>query len=371
VPGFCLPREEAGADGLTVWEPVTAATDPGRWLASVYQDKTLITQFDNDEPDWARPGPRAGGTPTSSSTLPSLVLQMWHDAQIREGMSVLEIGTGTGYSTALACERLGSGAVTSVEIDPGRLDQAAAALHGCGYAPTIATADGLYGYWPAAPFDRIVAACSVRSIPAGWLAQTAPGGKILTTLTGWMPGYARVLLTAGGDGTATGRLLPGTISFMPARTQAPPRPGNPAHWGEMTGDTPPRAARHHPARITEATTQSFTAQFLAQLAAPSAELLNMGDTVWMIDVTNGSAAQLTRQDATRWNVRQAGPARLWDLVESVLDAWDQASRRPGLETFEMVLQDGRQHIRRRPDTPGLSFTLPSQPPQHLPAEPDP
>ncbi|MGH3159801.1 MAG: ATP-grasp peptide maturase system methyltransferase, partial [Streptosporangiaceae bacterium] len=96
VPGFYLPREQLAANGLTVWEPVTATTDPDRWLAAVYTNETLITQFDNDEPDWASPQPRTGGAPSSSSTLPSLVLRMWHDAGLEEGMTVLEVGTGTG-----------------------------------------------------------------------------------------------------------------------------------------------------------------------------------------------------------------------------------------------------------------------------------
>ncbi|WP_207936445.1 hypothetical protein [Actinomadura sp. KC216] len=76
VPGFYTDSGTRSEDGLTVWEPVTASTDPDRWLREVYRDQTLITQFDGDEPNWNRPGPRVGGAPTSSSTLASLVLRM-------------------------------------------------------------------------------------------------------------------------------------------------------------------------------------------------------------------------------------------------------------------------------------------------------
>lgn len=247
VAGFYLAGEELDGRGLAVWQPVTAALDRGRWLAAAYSDTTLITQFDGDEPDWETPAERHGGAPTSSSTLPSLVVRMWADADVREGHTVLEIGTGTGYSTALACERLGSAGVTSIEVDPRRLERAASALHGCGYAPTLAVADGLYGYWPEAPFDRIVAACSFRAVPPALVAQTRPGGKILLTLSGWLYGYARVLLTVAGDGTAEGRLLGGTVSFMSARTHAAPTFGNPAHWAaELPGES--RVARYGPER---------------------------------------------------------------------------------------------------------------------------
>ncbi|MCW2919735.1 MAG: hypothetical protein JWN52_7803 [Actinomycetia bacterium] len=356
VPGFYLRAAHRSGDGLPVWEPVTVQTDRDRWLEAAYTDQTLITQFDGDEPDWNHPTPRTGGAPTSSSTLPSLVVRMWADADLCDGHTVLEIGTGTGYSTALACERLGdSGSVTSIDIDPHRLDEAASALHGCGYSPGLAAADGLYGYRPYSPYDRVVAACSVRTIPDTWLAQTRPGGKILTTLSGWLYGYARVLLTVQRDDTAEGPLLPGTVSFMAARTQNPPAFGNPAHWATLTRDADPRPARHNPDRLTEPTSESFFARFLAQLAAPNAQLGTVGDTVHLIDVTTGSAATLTPVDGV-WQARQSGPAQIWDAIETALDAWDEAGK-PGPGSFHMQISRQQQSI-RHPTAQGLSFTLP-------------
>ncbi|NUR24925.1 MAG: SAM-dependent methyltransferase [Catenulispora sp.] len=353
VPGFYIAAPEADTDGLTVWEPVTEATDPQRWLAEAYTDTTLITQFDGDEPDWQHPAARHGGAPTSSATLPSLVVRMWADAQIDEDMQVLEIGTGTGYSTALACERLGSKHVTSIEVDPNRLNSAAAALFDLGYHPTLAVADGLFGYRPAAPFDRIVAACSTRGIPTPWLAQTAPGGKILTTLSGWLFGYARVLLTVHEDGTASGPLLPGTVSFMAARTQAPPAFGNPTHWTALNNDSP-RPAQHSPERITAAGDEAFFARFLVQSAIPDAQLTWTDQTVVLIDVHSGSVAQINGDQ-----VRQAGPIRLWDRAETILDAFDAAGR-PGPETFSISIDDTGQHLlhTRMPTLPLTGSTAP-------------
>lgn len=360
VPGF-YAENGSSADGLTVWEPVTALTDPDRWLREVYRDRTLITQFDGDEPDWHRPAPRIGGAPTSSSTLPSLVLRMWMDADLRDGHNVLEIGTGTGYSTALACERLGdNGDVTSVEVDIGRLDQAADALYGCGYYPDLAVADGLYGYWPSAPFDRIVAACSVRAVPAPWLAQTKPGGKLLATLSGWLYGYARVLLTVTDAYTAEGPLLDGTVSFMAARTHERPEPGNPGHWASLTGDAPPRPVRHSPHRLDEATEKGFFGRFLAQLAAPDAQLVTQGTgdggVLSLVDVTTGAAATLTPDRVHGHTVRQAGPARLWDAVEAAWDTWDLAGR-PGPQEFRMRVHNGWQSITQG-EANDLAFFLP-------------
>ncbi|WP_425347984.1 methyltransferase domain-containing protein [Streptomyces durhamensis] len=94
-----------------------------------------------------------------------------------QGHTALEIGTGTGYSTTLAYERLGSADVTSIEADPHRLEQTASALHACRYTPTLAVADSLYGYWPEAKFDRIVAACSFRTVPRPTSPRPGPAGR--------------------------------------------------------------------------------------------------------------------------------------------------------------------------------------------------
>ncbi|MFD4505517.1 ATP-grasp peptide maturase system methyltransferase [Streptomyces sp. NPDC058457] len=351
VPGFYLPGGETDAHGLTVWEPVTAQLDYGKWLAAAYSDATLITQFDDREPDWSAPRTRHGGAPTSSSTLPSLVLRMWADADLDEGHTVLEIGTGSGYSTALACERLGSADVTSIDVDPDRLAVAADALYGCGYTPTLAVADGRYGYWPEARFDRIVAACSFRSVPGALVAQTRPGGKILLTLSGWLYGCARVLLTVAGDGTAEGPLLPGTVSFMSVRAHAAPAFGNPAHWAAGLPEKA-RAARYGPERITASSPKAFHLRFLAQCAVPDAQMTTVGEVVHLVDVVHGSAASLTPCDGG-WEVREAGPVRLWERVEDVVDAFDDAGR-PGVDRFRLRVGGGEQRL-VQPEMPDLGL----------------
>ncbi|MFJ8144870.1 ATP-grasp peptide maturase system methyltransferase [Streptomyces sp. NPDC096048] len=341
VPGFYLPADERDEQGLTVWEPVTADIDYGRWLATAYSDATLITQLDGEEVDWRNPAVRHGGAPTSSSTLPSLVLRMWSDADVAEGHTVLEIGTGTGYSTALACERLGSSHVTSVEVDSDRLDAAAGALYACGYTPTLARADGLYGYWPEAWFDRIVAACSFRAVPAAFLRQARPGGKILLPLSGWLYGNARVLLTVAEDGTAEGALLPGTISFMSARTHAAPAYGNPADWAAGLPEVP-RAARHLPERLTAASEEAFHLRFLAQSAVPDTQMVAIDGVLHLVDIVSGSAATLT-PDGGAWGVREGGRLRLWARIEQVIDAFDAAGR-PSPETFTLRVDGDGQRL---------------------------
>jgi hypothetical protein len=192
-------------------------------------------------------------------------------------------------------------------------------------------------------------------VPPALVAQTRPGGKILLTLSGWLYGYARVLLAVAGDGTAEGRLLGGTVSFMPARTHAAPAFGNPAHWAaELPGRA--RVARHGPERITAATEEAFHLRFLAQSAVPDAQLTTVGDVVHLVDVISGSAATLAPDGEGGWRVREGGPVRLWESVERVIDVHDAAGR-PGPETFTLCVHDGGQHL-RHPRMPCLPLPTP-------------
>lgn len=90
------------------------------------------------------------------------------------------------------------------------------------YGPTLVTGDGLLGYDENAEYDRLIATCSVRSIPFSWMWQVRDGGTITAPLSGWMGGSAFAHLTLDDDGTASGRFLKDDISFMTARPHGPP-----------------------------------------------------------------------------------------------------------------------------------------------------
>ena len=136
--------------------------------------------------------------------------------EVTDGDRVLEIGTGSGYNAALLCERLGSDQVTSVDIDPELVELARELLAANGYTPALAAVDGAGGYPEGAPYDRIIATCSVPAVPSAWLAQVLPGVMIMVDVRGKLEGTV-VWLTVDGDGTATSHFLPGYASFKPLR----------------------------------------------------------------------------------------------------------------------------------------------------------
>src|SRR5205823_2191217 len=105
---------------------------------------------------------------------------------------------------------------TTVDVDADLIAQAAENLDQCGYRPTVAVCDGAEGYPPRAPYDRVLATCSVSRIPLAWLEQTVPGGLVVTTLNRPI-GAGLVRITAGQGAYGQGWVLPDDGRFMPLR----------------------------------------------------------------------------------------------------------------------------------------------------------
>jgi protein-L-isoaspartate(D-aspartate) O-methyltransferase len=115
------------------------------------------------------------------------ISQPWVQARYLEllGLSgrerVLEIGTGSGYQTALLA--LLCDAVFSVERIP-RLAQAArAVLESSGIRNvTVLVGDGTLGWRPFAPYHAILVAAASPEVPAPLVEQLAPGGRMVIPL---------------------------------------------------------------------------------------------------------------------------------------------------------------------------------------------
>ncbi|MFD7663246.1 ATP-grasp peptide maturase system methyltransferase [Streptomyces sp. NPDC059788] len=352
----CFYRE-IDAPGLTTWTPVTAdLLGVEEWLRQAYADNTLITQFDGQETDWTDPKPIVGAHPTSSSTLPALVVHMLEELQLDDGMTVMEIGTGTGYSTALMCHRLSPDRITSIETDPDVAVRARDALTRCGYTPRLVIGDGLAGDPDGAPYDRTIATCGVRHIPYTWVRQTRPGGLILATLRGWMRSLGLVRLTIDHDGHAEGRFIDSNPSFMIARQQDAP-----ASLGMIPspGDGASRSTPYGPDVLTAA-----RYGFVAQLAMPGARFFSMPADdgtmcTYVLDGTNESFAVLTPKSGDAWNVRQGGPIALWDVLENSLDTWRKAGA-PKPTEFGVTVTEASQRVwLGAPDGPSWRLPTPA------------
>lgn len=347
-----LPDRITPRDGTTV----DRARDEARWFELAYDDVPVVTQLD----DGTGGGP---GYPTSSASQPTVVADMLRRLDVTPGMRVLEIGTGTGYNAALLSHLLGDEEVTTVEVDPALAERARERLLCAGFGPLVITGDGTQG-WPArAPFDRVISTAAVKRVPYHWIAQTRPGGKILTPWGNAFHNGVLATLRVGPDGTAHGR-FDGKVGFMWVRGQRTPGQVVEAYARpEDQKSTVTRTTLHPDEPIND-----FDAGFAIGLRMPT--VLNRVEfageeeggtgtagaagsagaeqrfTVYLVDPETVSWASWhidPREQENGYEVRQHGPRSLFTELEAAYRWWQDAGR-PDHTRFGLTVSAGAQCV---------------------------
>lgn len=298
VPTYYRP----GPDG---WTRLSTRTPDGLDLA--YSNTALFTV--------------PGGC--SSSSMPGVMIRMLEALDLDADQRVLEIGTGSGYNAALLCHRLGEDRVFSVDLDPDLVSVARRRLGTIGYHPTLAARDGATGLAEHAPYDRVIATCSVDRIPPDWIAQCRVGGLVLADLKIAENAGNLVLLRVGRD-RAEGRFLPQWGGFMPMRS---------------TGTEPParRAPRDRSAARRRLTAVDrprpwedlgfwFFAQLSGSLIASHGQRRDdvTGQPADAFLVTaDGSWCEVAAQPdrAGQRTVWESGPRSVWEGIEAAHRRW--------------------------------------------------
>ncbi|GAB2807795.1 methyltransferase domain-containing protein [Streptomyces daliensis] len=293
---------------------VSRDASPDVWLTAVYGDLPLTTQVNDGRP--TEDGEYR--LPTSSSSMPSMMLEMLDLLQVADGHRVLDVGAGTGLQAAWLAHRLGSGNVTAVDVDPVLVEQAAKNVRAAGYSPHVVCGDGAAGWPHGAPYDRIIASYTVPEIPYAWVEQV-PRGRIVAPWGGSFFSHSFAALDVS-DGEAHGRFS-GYPAFMRSRTARPPR-------GFL------RDFLHHQEEAVETRTtvdpleiaRDADAQFWIGLFLPDAwhveiEAEDGSDEVtwWLLaDDRSSWAAADHVPGQHEYVIAQYGPRRLWD---EALHAW--------------------------------------------------
>lgn len=109
---------------------------------------------------------------------PYIVAFMTESLALKPGEKVLEVGTGSGYQSAvLACM---TDRVFTVEIDGELAREAVATLRKLGYRSVrVRVGDGFFGWPEAAPFDAVIVTCAANRVPPLLVEQLGEGGRLV------------------------------------------------------------------------------------------------------------------------------------------------------------------------------------------------
>lgn len=204
----CFYNQETA--GSTMAWKLVCTDDMSRedYLAAVYRNQSLVTKLDE------------GRRPISSSSQPAVMARMLEALDVQPGQRMLEIGTGSGYNAALLATLINEASLlVTIERDAELAATAKKALERVfGPGVRVRVGDGVAGWSPEAPYDRIIATASAPTLPIAWVEQLRPNGKLAMDLQGSLAsGFLVVEKTAT---EISGHFLPEPLHFMPLETEA-------------------------------------------------------------------------------------------------------------------------------------------------------
>jgi protein-L-isoaspartate O-methyltransferase len=331
-------------DGPAGWVLRVGDDDPDAWLEAAYSDRSLITRVGKLHADHAEPGAETEGAPTSSATLPSLVVRMLRHGRLGQGLDLLDLGTGAGGLTAYAARRLGDEHVTSVDVDPYLTRAAAERLEAMGLRPRFLALDATAEL--PGTYDRIVATVGLPCGPGlrPTLGALREGGRLATTLgrtsliiTGWKQVDGSVLGVveremAGFMLTRSGDDYPHALAgvFTVARDAD----------GETVG-----TGRYPVVDLSAA----WEVRSMLEINVPGVETAyeTAGRTrTACLAHPDGSWARASAEWTDPPIVHQGGPQRLWDAVERIRTRMLTEGGLPLLGARARITPDGVVHLSR-------------------------
>lgn len=233
----------------------------------------------------------------------------------------------------------------SVDIGADLVAAARERLAQLGYAPTLAAVHGAQGLPEHAPFDRIIATCSVPAVPGAWAEQLAEGGLLLVDVKRGPSAGNLVLLRKEGD-RLEGRFLPQWAGFMGIRdTDAAPDSSN------VT--VHPEQGERSSTRLDPQPWAAMVAWLLASSRLPRRLVFGhlgrsaSGGPEWAVfkgDDGSWCAVRMQPDEHGEREVHEAGPLAVWSRFERTYVEWD-ALDQPGWDRLGLtVTPDGRHRV---------------------------
>ncbi len=305
------------SDRKMQWRHVqpSSVPDADAWLRAIYTNRPVITAYDEYN------------IPTSSSSSPDAMALMLEASQLHPGLRVLEIGTGTGYNAALLAHIVGDPHhVFTVEIDPALAQQAQQRLDQVvGEGITVSAGNGLHGFPPGAPYDRIIATGSYHKVPLAWLDQLQLGGIILMNLRGHLGAGAFLkVVKVGSQRAAYGTFLTGSDFIELQDTDTPSCKVTDLvsqYLGRsVTAQIPCSQAKFDPSLLWD-----HRLEFLLQLSFPHMYFTSIGlnpISPCLIDSESDTMLVFRPTDQkNEWMVEIKGEPQTWEEVSRVYNLW--------------------------------------------------
>ena len=165
--------------------------------------------------DLDQPLPLSGGQTNSQ---PSTVASMLRLLDVRQGHRVLDVGSGSGWTTALLAYLVGpTGSVLGVELDADLVAWGAGNLASTqrDWARIEAATPERLGRPEQGPYDRILVSAMARTLPAPLVAQLVPEGIMVIPVAGRMLRVTRLTAAMGDLQTRVEHF--GAYRFVPLR----------------------------------------------------------------------------------------------------------------------------------------------------------
>jgi protein-L-isoaspartate(D-aspartate) O-methyltransferase len=139
-----------------------------------------------------------------TNSQPRTVADMLRLLDVRTGDRILDVGAGSGWSTALLAHLTGpSGEVVGVELEPALVDFGRANLARTGrpWARIEWALPGVLGWPDEAPYDRVLVSAEAQKLPRELVDQLTEDGRMVAPVAGFMllvEGRAAVRVTRHG-----------------------------------------------------------------------------------------------------------------------------------------------------------------------------